>query len=340
MHFKISKRITLCLLLTLFLIIASASFFNISNFSAIAAEEGNTVYLGGFPVGIASYSDNFIVSEIINVTTTEGSFSPALKAGLSKGDIILFVNGEKITDINTFNDIVSSSEKVVVTVRRGDTVSDYTIVPVLDVTQNRKKLGLQIKNVLSGIGTMTFIGKNGRYAALGHMISDEFGNNSIYNKGNIFSCEIIGFKVADEEGPGALRGNVDFKSVIGEIDVNSFKGLYGKYLGNTEGLEEIEVGKATDVKPGKAYIYTTISGKTPKYYEIDIVKTFKQDVPAEKSMVIRVVDKELKQETGGILQGMSGSPIVQDGKLVGAVTHVFNSDSTKGYGIYAEWMTY
>lgn len=340
MQSKKCKKILLGLLAVVFLIVVATSFFNVSEIYANAEDGSDTVYLGGFPVGIAAYSDNFIISEIINVTTSDGSFSPALKGGLLKGDIILFLNGEKINDINTFNEIVASSDKVVVTVRRGETVSDYTVIPAFDVMQNQKKIGIQIKNVLSGIGTMTFIGKNGRFAALGHMISDEFGNNSIYDKGNIFSCEIVGFSVADEKGPGALRGNVDFKNVIGEIDVNSFKGLYGRYTGVTEGLEEIAVTKATDVKPGKAFIYTTIGGDSPEYYEIDIVRTFKQDAPAEKSMVIRVVDNKLKESTGGILQGMSGSPIVQDGKLVGAVTHVFNSDSVMGYGIYAEWMTY
>ena len=337
---KFSKKIILYLLALILLTLTAASFFNISTFDAVAYDSTETVYLGGFPVGIAAYSDNFIVSEIINVTTAEGSFSPALKGGLSKGDIILFLNGEKISDITRFNEIVASSDKVVVTVRRGETVADFTIIPAFDLAQNQKKLGMQIKNMLNGIGTMTFICKNGRYASLGHLISDEFGNSAIYNKGNIFSCNIVGYGVADEQGPGALRGNVDFADKIGDIDVNSFKGLYGRYSQSVEGLQEIEVCKASLVKPGKAYIYTTISGSTPKYYEIDIVRTFSQEVPSEKSMVIRVVDKALKQSTGGILQGMSGSPIIQDGKLVGAVTHVFNSDSEKGYGIYAEWMTY
>lgn len=340
MYSKTNKKILLCLFAIVFLTVMATSFFNVSEVNANAYDTLESVYLGGFSVGIASYSDNFIINEIINVTTEEGSFSPALKGGLAKGDIILFLNGEKISDINRFNEIVAKSDKLVVTVRRGETVADFTVIPAFDLAQNQKKLGLQIKNVLSGIGTMTFISKNGRFAALGHMISDEFGNNSIYNKGNIFSCEIVGYGVADEQGPGALRGNVDFTEKTGDIDVNSFKGLYGKYTQSTEGLQEIEVCKASDVKPGKAYIYTTVSGSVPKYYEIDIVRTFAQEVPAEKSMVIRVVDKELKQTTGGILQGMSGSPIVQDGKLVGAVTHVFNSDSEKGYGIYAEWMTY
>lgn len=307
--------------------------------SAYAYSENDTVYLGGTPLGIEAVSENFIVTEIVNVTTTEGCFSPALQSGILKGDILELLNGKRIKDIPQFNaEIQNADEDVTITVRRGDILTDFKVKPAYDIAQNMKKVGLMLKNEIAGIGTLTFISKDNRYGALGHMILDSFGYGGIYSNGYVYNCTIGGFHRAEGNTPGGLRGKIDYTAKIGTIDKNVFCGIYGEINTNSQALTEIEVGLRDTVKSGKAQIYTTIEGDMPKFYDIEIIKAVKQNSPSDKGMVIRIVDKELKNTTGGILQGMSGSPIIQNGKLIGAVTHVFTADSTKGYGIYIDWM--
>ena len=297
-----------------------------------------TVYIGGEPIGISAQSEYFIVSELINVNTHEGSYSPAKRSGIVKGDIVYSLNGKRVTDIVEFNDEIQKSEKAVIIVKRGNNFINCEVKPVFDAVQNAYKVGMLLKNNITGIGTMTFVTKDGYFAALGHAICDEFGHSAAYNGGNIYACEVTGYNKTEVNRPGELRGNVDFNMVTGGINKNCIAGIYGKTIGNNYNTTEIQVASKDEVVAGKAEILTTIDGKEPKFYEIEIIKAVNQNSLADKSMVIRVTDKELKESTGGILQGMSGSPIIQNGKLVGAVTHVFISDSTKGYGIYAEWM--
>ncbi|MBR1747989.1 MAG: SpoIVB peptidase [Clostridia bacterium] len=300
--------------------------------------DNEEVYLGGFPIGIDAKSQYFIVDELINVTSSNGSFSPALLAGVEKGDLLVTINGKIISGPETIADAVKSGNEIVLSVKRGRKLIDISIKPEYDVTQKTYKLGFGIKNDLIGIGTMTFLTKDGRFGALGHLIEDEFGHSSVYQSGNIFPCTVTGYNVAEPNVPGELRGAVDFSDSIGKIEKNVFCGIFGSFSVEMNDLKKVTIGSKTDVRPGKAEILTTIDDKGPKLYEIDIIKVVEQDKPADKSMVIRVTDKRLKMTTGGILQGMSGSPIIQNGKLVGAVTHVFNADATKGYGVYIDWM--
>lgn len=331
---KLTKLAIVMLLLTVM-----AAALTVTMGGTVFAEQGETVYLGGTPIGISAKSDELIVSEIINVTSTEGSYSPAYQSGIVKGDIIAMVNNVRVTDINTFNEVIQSSDNgVVITVRRQNIMTDIIVKPAFDLAHNSKKIGLLLKNEIAGIGTLTFVTKNNRYGALGHMITDSFGYGEIYTNGNIYDCTVTGFNPASEDAAGELRGSIDYNNEAGTIDNNIFSGIFGNSDLSTENMREIQLGRREEVVNGKAQILTTINGKEPKLYDIEIIKAVKQSQPADKSMVIRITDKELKRTTGGILQGMSGSPIIQKGKLVGAVTHVFTSDSTKGYGIYVDWM--
>lgn len=331
---KLTKLAIVMLLLTVM-----AAALAVTMGGTVFAEQAETVYLGGTPIGISAKSDELIVSEIINVTTSEGSYSPAYQSGIVKGDIIAMVNNVRVTDINTFNEAIQSADnEVVITVRRQNTLTDIIVKPAFDLAQNSKKIGLLLKNEIAGIGTLTFVTKNNRYGALGHLITDSFGYGEIYTGGNIYDCTVTGFNPASEDAPGELRGSIDYNKVAGTINKNIFCGIFGYSDLTTENLHEINLGRREEVVNGKAQILTTIDGKEPKLYDIEIIKAVKQTQPADKSMVIRITDKELKKTTGGILQGMSGSPIIQKGKLIGAVTHVFTSDSTKGYGIYVDWM--
>ena len=325
----------ICVFFILAVIICSP---NDSIFSAYASDKSNTVILGGTPIGIIADSNGLVVNELINVTSNKGSFSPALKAGIKKGDVILSVNGENITNIADFNDTIQSSNGYIsLKIKREDQEIVVNVFPEFDIVNNSKKIGLAVKNNIAGIGTMTYR-KNNHFAALGHRIGDAFGNDYIYHKGKIYECEITGYNRATENTPGELVGKIYFDQPIGTIEKNTFSGIYGENKIETSEEIAIEMGSKNDVTPGKAFIYTTINGEKPQKYEIEIIKKTQQNSPAEKGMVIRVTDKKLLETTGGILQGMSGSPIVQNEKLIGAVTHVFTNDSKIGYGIYIDWM--
>ena len=191
---------------------------------------------------------------------------------------------------------------------------------------------------VSGIGTVTFIRENGSFGALGHPIADAYGYSDIYTKGTVYDCIIYGYNRAEKDEPGELLGRITSNTPIGTFDTNTVSGITGQFFNVPTSASKIAVGSKDEVKPGKAYIATTIDGTKPETYEIEIVKAENQNEEKEKSMVIRVTDKKLLETTGGILQGMSGSPIIQNGKLIGAVTHVLTADSTLGYGIYIDWM--
>ena len=215
---------------------------------------------------------------------------------------------------------------------------------MFDEISKKYKLGLWIRDNAAGVGTLTFIRKdNMRFGALGHPVCDiDTGACLPVKSGNIFKCNIVGYRKGEKGKAGELKGLfLRNGSILGALDENNGYGVYGNF-GN-EALEAyknelVEVASRNEVKSGKAKIRCTIDGTVPKDYDIEIVKTYFQDSKSNKSMFIRVTDKELLSKTGGIVQGMSGSPIIQNGKLVGAVTHVFVSDPTKGYGIYADWM--
>lgn len=337
---KIEKSLIIIFAVLFFGVISTGfTGFGDGFYAYASAEE---VYLGGTPIGIIANSEGLLVSEIVNVTSSEGSYSPSLKAGVEKGDVIVAVNGEKINDVARLNDVIQKSEgTVILTLQRGNDRITVSVSPMFDLTQNAKKIGIAVKNNIAGIGTLTFVKTGGDYGALGHQITDAFGNGAPYGTGKVFFCDITGYKRPTGDAPGELLGkiNLDANSV-GTIDKNKFCGIFGTI--NEENyysaLEKIKVGGKNAVHPGKAYIVTTINESLPQKYEIEIVKASNQSKPSEKSMVLRITDEKLLSSTHGILQGMSGSPIIQDGKLIGAVTHVFTNDSTMGYGIYIDWM--
>lgn len=306
--------------------------------SEASAYADEYAHLGGYPIGILAQADGLIVQEFVNVVTQKGSFSPALQAGLRKGDIIVEINGTEVRSVNDFrNCILLTADNITIKAVRDGKENIFIIQPEMDLTQNEKKIGLVLKSDIAGIGTMTYVLENGHFGALGHRIGDSYGNDLIYSHGNIYNCDINGYNTPTENAPGELNGKIISSEQLGTFDKNLFCGIFGDL--NTERESKmVKIGDRSTIQPGKATIYTTIQGNTPTEYEIEIIRIFPQQKPAEKSMVIRVTDKRLLSTTHGILQGMSGSPILQNGKLVGAVTHVFTNDSTTGYGIFVDWM--
>lgn len=296
------------------------------------------VYLGGYPLGFTFKCNGVLVVAISNESATN----------VSEGDIIKKIDNFDVTSVEDIskilNEDLAGKETVNLTILRKNDEISGTIKPIFDATTGKFKLGLWIRDDAAGVGTMTFIRKdNLRFGALGHPVCDiDTGSMMPVSSGSIFKCNIVGYKSGTRGNPGELKGLfLRNGSVFGSLDKNDKCGVYGNF--NEEKIsfvneKEVEVADRSEIKSGKAKIRCTIDGYEPQEYEIEIVKTYFQTNNDTKSMFIRVTDKNLLERTGGIVQGMSGSPIIQNGKLVGAVTHVFVSDPTKGYGIFADLM--
>lgn len=294
------------------------------------------VILGGNPIGIAIKTGLYITSKV-SVVTKDGAICPVDGLDIHSGDILLSIDGVKLESVTQISNLIQEKEEVEISIMRRGETENYSISPALDILTGKKKLGLLLQDQIEGIGTMTYIDGN-KFYALGHAIKDMNGEDIVANGGNIYNANIVGFVRGQKGKAGELNGSFStLGNSFGNITANNIYGLYGDLNKKSSG-EKIILGSKNDVQPGTAYIYTTIDGIVPQKYEIQIIKANNQNSPSEKSMVLRITDKRLLETTGGIVQGMSGSPIIQNDKLIGAVTHVFVSDPTKGYGIYVDWM--
>ena len=286
-------------------------------------------YVGGVPIGIVINSDGAIVLSDENEVFKEG-------------DIITKLNGEDFESLDEMsNQVQMSGDDVEIEfIRRNKPLK--TLIKT-KLCENGKKLGLWVKDDVSGIGTLTFINKKTKkYGALGHPILENNSGNLIpVESGKIYKCNLIGINKGKRNEPGELRCVFSqAEDSKGDISSNSKAGLNGTLLSTSGLVDENKtavLGGRLGVKMGKAKIVSAVSG-IPEEYDIEIIKANYQKNASDKSLVFRVTDKRLLALTGGIVQGMSGSPIIQDGKIIGAVTHVFVSDPSKGYGIYVDWM--
>ncbi|MCY6483769.1 SpoIVB peptidase [Clostridium aestuarii] len=305
------------------------------------------VYPGGIPVGVKLNTKGVLVVAFSDIDTNKGkAISPSAEGGLQLGDSITKINDNVI---NGSEELIreidlNKSNKMKVTIERNNKTIEKTIKPVKDKTDDIYKIGLWVRDSTSGVGTLTFYDeKSEKFAALGHPITDvDTGTILKINNGEIVQSSIISLRKGQKGNPGELRGIfVNEDEDLGKVYKNTKCGIYGnsnKKLTCSKNNKPMKIALRTEVKEGKAKILTTIDGSEPRYYDIKIEKLLVQDNPGPKSMVIRVTDPELLNKTGGIVQGMSGSPIIQDNKIVGAVTHVLINKPNVGYGIYIEWM--
>ena len=316
--------------------------FNLIPIKTISAKINSErkVYVGGFPTGLSMKVDGVVVVQSVEIDTFAGKVRP--NSGVIDGDIIIEMNGKKILYVRDIIEIMqnfSENDRIVeMIVLRNGSERKVTAYPVIEELTGYYRLGLAVKETVEGIGTVSYIKPNGRFGCLGHPISGN-DNNSVLPcyDGKVYDCSILGYSKAGRGAPGELKGTfLNISHPIGRIEANSPYGVYGT-VDKTLAAELMDVGSRHLVKMGKAHILTTIND-TPTYYEIEIIKIAAQNSPSEKGLIIRVTDKNLLAQTGGILQGMSGSPIIQDNKVIGAVTHVFVGDATKGYGIFLDWM--
>lgn len=300
------------------------------------AEERDIVYVGGMSAGFTLKTEGVQVIGLCEVMTDGRVKSPALEAGLRVGDVIVKVEGILIDSMTQMNELINEADGKTLRfhILRGEEELIKEIKPVQDKVSERYKIGVLVRDSVSGIGTITYIEKNGgRFGALGHAVSGDNHRPMRIEGGSVYTCSIVNIVKGVRGKAGELKGMFLNDSPFGCADKLCDCGIFGNVSEkiDTEQLQTA-VANSAQVKPGNAYIYSTTNGICPQKYEIEIVKVDKQN-RENKNYVIRIKDEDLLAETGGIVQGMSGSPILQNGKLVGAVTHVFLNDPTRGYGI-------
>lgn len=298
----------------------------------------------GMPIGIYVKTDGVLVVGIGEFENSGGDNVSPAKYVLQKGDYILKCNGEAVENKKQFISMVedSAGEDMVLTIRRNNEVTDVMI----NADKNRMeewKLGIWIRDNAQGIGTMTYEGADSTFGALGHGIND-VDTSILMNleEGTLYKTEIVGITRGANGAPGELTGYIEYDSenVIGEITENTAAGIFGicdEELMENSVYDPIPIALKQEISLGPAQIICSVSGE-PEFYDVEIVEVNLDQENVNRGIVIRVVDEKLLTLTGGIIQGMSGSPIIQNGKLAGAVTHVLVNDSTKGYGIFIEEM--
>ena len=303
------------------------------------------LYPGGVNVGIKISTKGVLVVGHSDIDTMNGKMeSPAKASGIELGDIITKVDGEEIKSSKDLSLKINNLEKDTITVeylRNGINTEKQV---QLKKENSEYKLGLWVRDSTAGIGTLTFYDENTNlFGALGHPITDGDTNRPfVIKEGNLLNSSVISVRKGEKGAPGELKGLfVNEKESLGNIEKNTEAGIFGNgchKLINPVFNKPLKVGFRSEVKEGAAQIITTIDEEGPKAYDIEIIKLLPQEEPGAKSMVIKIVDEELLSKTGGIVQGMSGSPIIQDNKIIGAVTHVLINKPDVGYGIYIEWM--
>ena len=320
----------------IFFIILFVSFLSIN--ISVNASETNNVYLGGDNIGI-KLNTGIIVIGKYDVETSNGKVSPWKNSNIEIGDEIISINGLKISDnaglINILKNIDTKTTRLEI-IRNKTRFT--TNIDIVETKNNQKSLGLYIKDKLLGVGTITFINtENGNFASLGHGI---YHDNTLYStsSGVILESNVDSIKKGVPGDAGEIRSSINSK-VIGYVNKNAISGLYGKSIkGTYEHKDIIEVASIEEVQLGPAKILTTLDDNQINEYNIEIIGLEEQSNESIKGLKIKITDSRLLNKTGGIVQGMSGSPIVQNNKLVGAISHVIIDNPSVGYGMYAKWM--
>ena len=302
------------------------------------------VYVSGEAVGIYMQTKCVLIIDTGEILSENGEKETPARDIVKPGDYIVAFNQDKIKcKQDLLDELAELDEKeVTLKVRRGKETIPLSVTPVKD-KDGEYKLGIWVRDDTQGIGTLTFVDENGRYGALGHGISDvDTGELLSIADGKLYNARILGVRKGEKGNPGEISGLIryDSENILGNISENSKNGIFGTFRADqleAMNLEKISIGYKQDLKTGPASILCSTDGEV-KEYAAEITRIDMNHEDTNKSFVIQVTDKELLEKTGGIVQGMSGSPVIQNGKLFGAVTHVFVQDATGGYGIFIENM--
>lgn len=317
--------------------------FGIIPFSTVNVEVVDELHVAvlGTPFGMKLYTEGVLVIDLTSVETETGNVNPAEAAGIKKGDYIVSVDGKKVTTNEELSAAVESSAGNVMKfeIKRNGKTKIISFCAVVSKETGGYKIGLWVRDSSAGIGTLTFYSPtSGVVCGLGHGVCDEdTGELLKLNSGEIVTAEIIGIEKGSSGSPGQLKGKFTFNT-LGAIDCNAENGVYSLLKGSINLSNLTEIALKQEIKDGEAQILCTVNGSTPKLYSCRVKKRTSSYLSPTQNLLITITDEELLNLTGGIVQGMSGSPVLQNGKLIGAVTHVLIDDPTSGYGIFAENM--
>lgn len=294
---------------------------------------------GGELFGIKLYTDGVIIVDFEEIETEKGKVCPAKISDLKVGDIVKTVNGINVTSSSHFSKLLqeSNGEELQISILRNEKTIKVVFETVLEKDSNKFRAGLWVRDSTAGLGTVTFYNKsNNTFAGLGHPIYDIDTNEIMPMKSGVMAdVTLSGLNKSSFGKVGELCGILTGGD-SGFLSLNDETGVYGYSV--TDKITELPVAVKQEIQEGKANIICTVTDSGPQSYEIDITKIYSNASTVNKDMVIKVTDEELLNTTGGIVQGMSGSPIIQNGMLVGAVTHVFVNNPKQGYAIFAERM--
>lgn len=297
---------------------------------------------GGESVGIQIGYDGVVVSGTYTFEVNGKTIDPSTT--IQPNDLLIRVNGVRIYTLEDLSKQLNQyhqdvNELSIELIRNKQTIST-TLTTLYDATTGTSKSGLYVKDKITGVGTISFYDpETKRYGALGHEIADVNSTTpSIAQEGVIYPAYVDSIQKAKENVPGEKQATIDFTTVLGSVDKNTFLGIYGTYQQAPKGKVALPVASRDQIHTGKAMIYTVLHGTQLASYEVEITKLHTQSEEESKGIELTITDQTLLQQTSGIIQGMSGSPIIQDGHIIGALTHVITSDPIKGYGVYIDWM--
>lgn len=304
-------------------------------------KDEKTVFVSGEVFGIKLYTDGVIIVGTQSVETDSGRVNPAESCGLQVGDVIISIDGEKVYTSDSVQNILNNNNgsSFDIKVKRGERYREFTLSPVYCEREGCYKAGMWVRDSTAGIGTLTYYDKDsGMFGALGHQVNDVDTNEIMpLLEGEAVSARVTDIKKASKGTTGSLE--CDFGDyTVGRLTANTDCGIFGAYSAVPSFAKPYPVASAQQVKKGKASLVSAVQNGEPKEYEIEITHISYNENNSQKNMVIKITDPELKELTGGIVQGMSGSPIVQDDRLVGALTHVIVNNPEKGYAVFAQTM--
>lgn len=331
MQQKNARKIAVSLILTLAMLV-----------SAQAAEISSLIPIG-HTVGIQMSAEGVLVVRLDDVQTADGAVCPAREAGVQEGDLIVGVNGAQISANDDLQKQIalSGGQPVELTLESDGSSRTVTVTPCAD-EDGVYRIGVLARDGMAGIGTLTYVDpETGAYGSLGHGICDnETGVLIPLRDGSLIESSVGSVQRGEVGEPGALQGEFDSDKAIGTVDENTESGIFGTLTDSSiySSLESVPVASADEIEVGEAEILTNVEGDTVEKYSVQVEKIYPQDDEYGRGMMLRVTDPELIEKTGGIVQGMSGSPVLQNGKLIGAVTHVLVNDPTCGYAIGIERM--
>lgn len=308
---------------------------------SVTDKQSQIVMVSGEVFGIKLYTDGVIVVGTQEVQTENGKKNPAQGAGIEVGDVIVSINNENVYTYDQVQSILGDNNggSFNIKIKRGDRYREFTLTPVYSDREGCYKAGMWVRDSTAGIGTITFYNQNsGIFAALGHQINDVDTKEIMpMLEGEAVTATVKNIEKSTKGTTGSIE--CDFQTeTIGRLLTNTTSGIYGAYARISENAKAYPVASAQQVEKGKATLISTIENGRPQEYDIEITRISYNENNKEKNMIIKITDPTLISKAGGIVQGMSGSPIIQNGNIVGALTHVIVGNPKKGYAIFAQSM--